>query len=222
VPRSTTFFTSSNSTFAARATIDLMDVAPKSLRKSVVDLLLIPEDERRHEVIAGERIKKEAASGRHGGAQVRLARNLGPFDRRPGKRSPGGWWFASEVEIALQVDEVYRPDLAGWRRERMERLPKEVPISLRPDWVCEILSTKRRIDFVKKKRAYHRHQVGHYWLLDPEEETLSVNRWHPDGYVEVLVADRSERVRAEPFEAIEISLAVLFGDDPVDEDEDGS
>jgi hypothetical protein len=29
----------------------------------------------------------------------------------------------------------------------------------------------------------------------------------------VLIADRDERVRAEPFDAIELRVAVLFGDD---------
>ena len=38
-------------------------------------------------------------------------------------------------------------------------------------------------------------------------------RWHPEGFVEVLVADRSERVRAEPFAELELTLGVLFGDD---------
>lgn len=98
----------------------------------------------------------------------------------------------------------------------MAQLPSEVPITTRPDWICEILSTNRRTDLVKKKRAYHHHQVGHYWLIDPVDETLSVHRWHPDGYVEVLVADRDERVRAEPFDAIELRVAVLFGEDDDD------
>jgi Uma2 family endonuclease len=95
----------------------------------------------------------------------------------------------------------------------MVALPAEAPIAIRPDWICEILSTNKRNDLIKKKRAYHVHQVGYYWLVDPVEETLSVHRWHPDGYTEVLIADRDERVRAEPFEAIEFRVAVLFGDD---------
>jgi len=45
------------------------------------------------------------------------------------------------------------------------------------------------------------------------EETLAVYRWHTDGYVEVLFADRDERVHAEPFDAIELRVGVLFGDD---------
>lgn len=60
---------------------------------------------------------------------------------------------------------------------------------------------------------YHRHEVGHYWIVDPIEETLAVHRWHPDGYVEILVADRDERIRAEPFETIDLRVGVLFGED---------
>ncbi len=180
---------------------------------TIDDLLAIPEARRRHEIIAGELVEKEAASGRHGGAQGRLFRKLGPYDRRPGGRWPGGWWFATEAEVMFARDEVYRPDIAGWRRDRMAELPSEVPITVRPDWVCEVLSSNKRNDLVRKKRGYHRHGVPHYWLIDPIEETLSVNRWTADGYVEVLSADRSEIVRAEPFDAIELRVGVMFGDD---------
>lgn len=180
---------------------------------TIADLLAIPEQIRRHEIIDGVLVEKEAASGRHGRAQVRISGRLRPYDRRPGGRWPGGWWFASETEIQLADTEVFRPDIAGWRRERMADMPAEVPIAIRPDWICEILSTNKRNDLIKKKRAYHRHQVGHYWLVDPSEETLAVYRWHPDGYVEVLIADRDERVRAEPFDAIEFRVAVLFDED---------
>jgi Uma2 family endonuclease len=180
---------------------------------TIADLLAIPEEIRRHEIIDGVLVEKEAASGRHGRAQVRIYGRLRTYDRRPGGRWPGGWWFASETEILLADTEVFRPDIAGWRRERMADMPAEVPVAIRPDWICEILSTNKRNDLIKKKRAYHRHQVGHYWLVDPSEETLAVYRWHPDGYVEVLIADRDERVRAEPFDAIEFRVAVLFDED---------
>jgi Uma2 family endonuclease len=180
---------------------------------TIADLLAIPEEHRRHEVVDGVLVEKEAASGRHGRAQGRLFRRLGPYDRRPGGRWPGGWWFATEVEILFEESQVFRPDVAGWRRERLPELPSEVPITVRPDWICEILSTNKRNDLIKKKRVYHRHQVVHYWIVDPNEETLAVYRWHTDGYVEVLIADRDERVRAEPFDAVELRVAVLFGED---------
>jgi hypothetical protein len=49
-------------------------------------------------------------------------------------------------------------------------------------------------------------------------EVLTVHRWMDDGYLNVLTAERGERVRAEPFDAITWSVGALFGDDP-DEDE---
>jgi Uma2 family endonuclease len=192
--------------------------APAQDRKATIaDLLAIPEQHRRHEIIDGVLIEKEAASGRHGGAQMRLGRLLGPYDRRPGGRVPGGWWFASEVEIELEASQLFRPDIAGWRRERLLALPTEVPILVTPDWICEVLSKNRRNDLIKKKRVYHAHRGGHYWLVDPIDETLAVHRWHEDGYVEVLSGERGERGRAEPFDAIELRVGVLFGDD----DEEG-
>lgn len=193
-----------------------MSDAAKLQLATIADLLAIPEAHRRHEVIDGSLVEKEAASGRHGGAQARLSRTLGPYDRRPGGRWPGGWWFATEVEILFEDTEVFRPDVAGWRRENLAELPAEVPITVRADWICEILSKNRRNDLIKKKRVYHRHRVGHYWIIDPVEETLAVHRWHADGYVEILIADRNESVRAEPFDGIELRVGVLFGDDPDD------
>jgi Uma2 family endonuclease len=86
-----------------------------------------------------------------------------------------------------------------------------------PDWICEILSTNRSNDLVKKKRVYHQCQIPHYWIIDPAEQTLAVHRWSPDGYTEVLAAQREEVVRAEPFDAVELSVGVLFGDDEPDE-----
>ncbi|WP_437617977.1 hypothetical protein [Sorangium sp. So ce1151] len=56
-------------------------------------------------------------------------------------------------------------------------------------------------------------ELPHSWILDPREGTLAVHRWTREGYLTALLAERGERVRAEPFEAIELSVGVLFGDD---------
>jgi Uma2 family endonuclease len=185
----------------------------------VADLLAIPEEERFHEIIDGELVRKAMPSGAHGGAQARVTTRIsGAYDRRPGGRWPGGWRFATEAEIQLEEHHVYRPDVCGWRRDRMAALPRETPIMVRPDWVCEILSpSNSRNDLVKKMRTYQRCQVPHYWVVDPHQETLTVHRWMPDGYLLVLAAERPDRVKAEPFDAIELSVAVLFGDDDDDE-----
>jgi Uma2 family endonuclease len=87
-----------------------------------------------------------------------------------------------------------------------------MPVKLRPDWICEIVSASNAThDTLRKLRLYHRVEVPHYWIVDPRDATLTVMRWHSDGYVTLA---RCERVRAEPFEAIELSVGTLFGDDP--------
>jgi Uma2 family endonuclease len=183
---------------------------------TIHDLLAIPEERRFHEIIDGELVSKAMPSPKHGGAQASLASLVfRPYNRRPGGRWPGGWWFATEVEILFEEHEAYRPDVAGWHRARLPALPNETPLLVRPDWICEILSpSNTRHDLVKKLRVYQRCQVPHYWVVDPMNEMLTVHRWAPEGYLNVLSAARGERVKAEPFDAIEWPIGVLFGDDP--------
>lgn len=38
-------------------------------------------------------------------------------------------------------------------------------------------------------------------------------RWTPDAYLELLIAERGEEVRPEPFEAIPLRVGALFGDE---------
>ncbi|WP_437652800.1 Uma2 family endonuclease [Sorangium sp. So ce1182] len=186
---------------------------------TAADLLAIPEEQRFHEIIDGELVQKAVPSFEHGDAQSAIVAHVKlPFQRRPGGRWPGGWWFATEVEVELAPDQVYRPDVVGWRQERSPERPSGSPVRLRPDWVCEVLSpSNARHDTVKKMRAYQRCQLPHYWIVDPREETLTVYRWTPEGYLVALRAERGERVRAEPFGAIELQVGVLFGDEREDE-----
>jgi Uma2 family endonuclease len=173
----------------------------------------------RCEVIAGVIEEKASPTFEHGDAQGVLVGVLNSsFRGRGGGGRPGGWWIATEVEIELETHEVYLPDIVGWRRDRVPDRPFGRPVRIRPDWVCEILSpsTAER-DQGTKHRAFHRCGVPHYWIVDPEHETLTVHRWHQDGYLVVLAAGKRESIRAEPFDAIELRVGLLFGDDPVDD-----
>jgi Uma2 family endonuclease len=196
-----------------------MTVARKRQRGSAttVDLLAIPEHERFHELIAGEIVPKASPSAEHGTAQRKLGEFVGPFDRRPGSRWPGGWWLMTEVEVEFDTSETYRPDVVGWRRDRVAERPRGNPVRLRPDWIAEILSpTNSGTDRVTKLNAYHRFEVPHYWILDPDEQTLSAFRWTETGYLLVRAAGAGDRVRAEPFDAIELDVAEIFGAEPAE------
>jgi Uma2 family endonuclease len=185
-------------------------------KATVEDFWAIPEGERFHELIGGELIEKAAPSGEHGDAQAGIVGAVrSPFQRGSGRGGPGGRWIATEVEVLLETGEIVRPDVLGWRRERCPERPTGIPVKLRPDWICEIVSPSNATDdTVKKLRLYHRVAIPHYWIVDPREATLTVMRWSQDGYVTLMRAARDEVVRAEPFEAIELAVGTLFGDDP--------
>lgn len=51
-------------------------------------------------------------------------------------------------------------------------------------------------------------------IIDPDHETLTVLRWTPDGYLTALTAGKTDRVRAEPFDQIELPVGMLFGEEP--------
>lgn len=189
-----------------------MSVALKKEPASIGDLLAIPETERFHEIIGGELVQKAMPSPQHGSSQANLTgRLVGPHGR--------GWRFMTETEILFADDEVYRPDIAGWRRERLPVIPREIPLTVRPDWVCEIISpSNERNDVIKKMLTYQRCRVQHYWLIDPILEALVVYRWTDAGYLLVQSAQREERIRAEPFDAVRFSVrGLLDGDDEEDE-----
>ncbi len=189
---------------------------PASSRRlaGLSDLLALPE-ESAVEIIAGEIVEKASPGFDHGSTQAGLSIALGAFrggGGGPGSPRPGGWWLGTEIDVAYEDHEIYRHDVAGWRREKAPSRPSGRPVRLKPDWVCEILSPSNAAnDTVKKLRVLHRHAVRHYWLIDPEAKTLRVLRWTPEGYLEALSATVDELVRAEPFEAIELSLASVLG-----------
>ena len=148
----------------------------------------------------------------HARAASRLGVDLGgPFDR--GRGGPGGWVILDEPELHFG-DDVLVPDLAGWRRERMPELPATAFITVSPDWLCEVLSpATAAIDRSEKLPIYARERVTHVWLLDPLAHTLEILRLDPDArdaYRAVTTWRADAKVRAEPFDAIELELSALW------------
>ncbi len=175
--------------------------------------LLALGDGVRAEVIGGEVVPAASPTFEHGRSQRSLGGFVGRrFDRGGGGRWPGGWWIATEVDVEYGRHEIYRHDVCGWRRDRAPTCPTGRPVRLRPDWVCEILSpSNEKRDLVDKMRGLHAAGVPHYWLLHPQEQVLVVHRLGPAGYVIVLSAGTDETVRAEPFDAVDLAVSVLFG-----------
>lgn len=182
------------------------------------DLMALREDVRA-EIVRGAIVERAAPSGEHSASQLAFGAVLGRrFQRHGGGRWPGGWWFGTELEIEYATHEIYVHDVAGWRRDRAPERPRGRPIRIIPDWACELLSpSNAKRDTVDKFQVLHANRVPHYWLADPIEQTLIVHRWEPAGYLVVLTAAAGDVVRAEPFEAVDLRVAALFGSEDDEE-----
>jgi len=134
---------------------------------------------------------------------------MGPFHR--GRNGPGGWLIIDEPELHFGGD-VLVPDIAGWRRERLPTRPDGAHLTLAPDWLCEVLSpSTETVDRTKKLKIYGREGVSNVWLIDPLLQKLEVLRLESHRWLLVAAHEDDALVRAEPFAAIEIELAALWG-----------
>jgi Uma2 family endonuclease len=163
------------------------------------------------EVIDGELTLHPRPALPHTAAASALGEELGPPFKR-GRGGPGGWLILDEPELHLGAD-ILVPDLGGWRRERLPAVPREPYLTMAPDWVCEVISpsTEQR-DRTAKLAIYAGAGVAHVWLVNPEQRLLEVHRRSTEGWIRVGAFRENERVRAEPFDAIELELGLLWVD----------
>jgi Uma2 family endonuclease len=167
------------------------------------------------EILDGELHTLPRPARPHTRAASRLQIVLGgPFD--VGTGGPGGWVFLVEPEVHFgpRPDKVV-PDVAAWRRDRLpdavggDDTPAHYDVA--PDWLCEVISPRtERVDRGKKMRIYRREGVRHLWYVTPVAQTLEVYRLEGGKYVLVDTYEADARVAAEPFEALELDLTVLW------------
>jgi len=183
-------------------------------RKATYDDVLAAPEHKVAEILDGELFLSPRPATPHARATTGLVGALlGSYDGEPGDPArPGGWWFLGEPELHFG-DDVLVPDIAGWRRDHLPRIPNAPWIEVAPDWLCETLSpSTATIDRSRKLRIYARASVACVWLLDPLAHTLEVLTLESDRWVVTDVDAGDASVRAEPFPALELSLARLWLD----------
>jgi hypothetical protein len=75
-----------------------------------------------------------------------------------------------------------------------------------------VVAFHRRIDRAKKLAIYAREGAVYAWLVEPLQQTLEVLRLESGRWSLLAACSARDRVRAEPFEAIEFDLATLWAD----------
>jgi len=154
-----------------------------SLLTTADELLQMPDDGMRYELVRGELLTMSPAGARHGRVAVRLGRLLDAYVEEAGI----GVAFGAETGflISRDPDTVRAPDAAFVSKERFEAVgdtEKYWPGA--PDFAAEVISPKDTFHEVQTKALE--------WLaagtiivlvLDPDQQTATVYRGQGDTHV---------------------------------------
>ena len=147
-----------------------------TLKLRYSDLVALPEDGKRHELIDGEHYVSASPTFRHQVVSRNVFRLIDGFVR---PRRLGEIYYAP-LDIFLSERDVVVPDLLYVRRERLAILEERF-VRGAPDLAVEVLSpSTRRIDLRVKRLAYRKFGFGEYWIVDPVPETIAVFRGEGD------------------------------------------
>jgi Uma2 family endonuclease len=158
---------------------------------------LLPNDRNRYEILDGELSVTPAPATRHQTVLGNLYRFLGKL-------------FVAPTDLILAPTTVVQPDLIFIGGDR-RHIVTERAIEGSPTLVIEILSpTTHRTDRVTKAQLYAKHNVPHYWLIDPDQRTLEVYELVIDHYDLVVSARDPELFTPSLFPGLSIRLADLW------------
>ncbi len=93
----------------------------------------------------------------------------------------------------------------------MPHVPDGHIFTVVPDWVCEVVSkSSKRHDRVEKFNVYAKHGVGYYWIVDPEAKTVETFKLDRGAWRSAVAFAGTGKIRAEPFDAVEIDMHWLW------------
>jgi Uma2 family endonuclease len=160
-----------------------LDERPRKL--TYEDYAAIPADGKRWEVLDGAAHVAVTPNPLHQRTTKRLARQLEArfeaADEATGRRR--GEVFNSPIDVVLGPHDICQPDLAV--------VTEPAQISKRgiegaPTLLVEVLSpSNRAYDRVTKARRYAAAGVVHYWIVDPDLQTVDCYRLAGERYSEV-------------------------------------
>jgi len=185
---------------------------PKARAATYEDICRLPENVI-GEIVDGDLVVSPRPAPRYAIATSYLGGELtGPYGR--GRGGPGGWLILDEPELHLG-EHVLVPDLAGWLRERMPTAPETAWFSLRPDWICEVLSPSTAIlDRTRKQDIYREHEVPWQWFVDPSARTVEALRLAGKELVVAGTFGGDGEMRIPPFDAVAIDVGALWDSPP--------
>lgn len=171
-------------------------------RYSYDDLLDMPDDGLRREIIDGALYVTPPPIPRHAGVAQTLAVELGLY-----QRAHGGQVISSAVGLYFTHDNVVQPDALYLAPEHLDRIG-EKRLEGPPDLVVEISSpATRRRDVTLKRDLYLRFGVRDYWFVDLDRNAVVVFR--PDQ--EPIVLHSGDKLTSPVLPGFVLAVEDLLG-----------
>jgi Uma2 family endonuclease len=176
-------------------------------RLTYADLREMPEDGWRYELLEGEIVGSPAPDIRHQAVVVRLALFLGEA-----MKAGAGTLLLAPTDVVLDPDlHALEPDLLFIARARTPYLATETHIAGAPDLIVEVLAARSaRRDLGTKQAVYARYGVPHYWVADPDAETVRVYVLDGSGYRRPVVLRGDDRLACPLRPQVSVAVAHLF------------
>ncbi|MBA3640206.1 MAG: Uma2 family endonuclease [Acidobacteria bacterium] len=172
------------------------------------DLVALPDDGLRHELIDGEHFVTPSPASRHQIILANLFRLIGPHTHA----TKCGVTLFAPYDIVFTPYDVVEPDLMYFSRARYAQVVTEKNAQGAPDLVVEILSPgTRRRDEGLKRRLYERMEVGEFWIVDPAPETIKVDRLIDGSYRQTTLTRATAATLTTPLlPGLNVPLADVF------------
>ena len=174
---------------------------PETIRRwTREEVLALPDDGNRYELIDGELLVSPSPRGLHQRAVIALLELVGPFVRRTRIGSVG----LAPSDLDLRSGQLSQPDLFVVSRKPDGREPIDWADYGIPFFIAEVTSpSTARYDRITKRRRYQRSGGAEYWIVDPDARIVERWRpqddrpevcyetvlWHPPGALESLPID---------------------------------
>jgi Uma2 family endonuclease len=169
------------------------------------EVLALPEDGNRYELIDGELLVSPSPRAVHQFAVMRLYDRVHAYVRAHRL----GTTMLAPADLDLRSGQLVQPDLYVVPLRPDGREPLEWPEFGIPLLVAEVTSpSTARYDRITKRLLFQRHEVGTYWIVDADARTFE--RWAPgDTRPEVLHEHVTWQPRAD-VEALVIDVPAYF------------
>jgi Uma2 family endonuclease len=169
------------------------------------DLISLPENGLRYEIIEGELYEMPSPSWAHSTVVANLILMLIPI-----VAMLGGRWRTAPLDVFFRGADPVQPDIVVLLPDSRAH-PIERGVEGPPDLLIEVLSPSNRgHDLLTKRSLYARAGVREYWLLDPETQTIEILTLDRDAFHLTMAASGDEIPVSPLLGPLPLAAADLF------------